>query len=130
MKIEDKKIFKLALVTSVVGLVLMTIFAGQITPREVKIKDINNGMIDQEVSVEGVVVDVTVLKKTYIMRIVDDTGKLDVVIFDKTREDFEKYNLKIKFLINRRINVLGTVEEYNGRFELIIKDSKSIKVLS
>ncbi len=130
MKIEDKKIFKLALVTSVVGLVLMTIFAGQITPREVKIKDINHGMIDQEVSVEGVVVDVTVLKKTYIMRIVDDTGKLDVVIFDKTREDFEKYNLKIKFLISRRINVLGTVEEYNGRFELIIKDSKSIKVLS
>ncbi len=130
MKIKDKKIFKFALVTSVIGLVLMIIFAGQITPREVKIKDLNQGMLDQEVSIEGVVLDVTATKKTYFIRIMDDTGKLDAVIFNKNSNDFEKYNLKIKNLINRRIKVLGTVTEYNGRFELIIKNANSIKVVS
>jgi len=53
---------------------------------------------------------------------------MNVVIFDKEAEDFEK-NIKINNLIKRRIKVLGTVTEYNGDLELILKDSKSLKII-
>jgi len=42
----------------------------------------------------------------------------------------EKNNLKIHYLIKRKIKVLGTITEYNGRLELILKDSKSLNVVA
>lgn len=56
---EDQKIFKLALFTTIFGLVGVIFAANYITPQEVKIKDMNRGMLDKEVSVEGLVTDVS-----------------------------------------------------------------------
>jgi hypothetical protein len=57
----------------------------------------------------------------------DNSGKMNVVLFDKEAEDFEKNNIRINNLIKRRIKVLGTVTEYIGGLELILNDSKSLK---
>jgi hypothetical protein len=56
---EDKKIFKLALFTTILGLVGMMFSASYITPQEVQIKDMNRGMLDKEVSVQGLVTGVS-----------------------------------------------------------------------
>ena len=52
---KDRLIFKIALATSIIGIVGMIIFSGQINPREVNINEINLGMLDEEVMVEGIV---------------------------------------------------------------------------
>lgn len=128
---KDRCIFKIALVVSIFGIIGMIFFAGEITPNEYQIQQINLGMIDEEVYVEGVVVNIKESSKmhTYFLEIMDNSGKMNVVIFDKEAEDFGKNNIKINNLIKRRIKVIGTVTEYNGDLELILKDSKSLKII-
>ena len=58
MDITDDKLLKIALVTSLIGLIGLIMFTPSIEVKEVKIKDISRGMIDEEVSIDCVVSDV------------------------------------------------------------------------
>lgn len=129
---EDNQIFKIALLTSIIGLVGMVAFAGQVLPKEVKIRDIDRGMLDEDVSVEAVVQDVGRSQKgdTYFLDIMDDTGKTTLIIFSGTATDLQKENISVQNLDKRRINIVGTVNEYKGSTEIVLKDSKSLKVVS
>lgn len=110
----------------------MMFFAGEIMPKEIKIKDLNKGMLDEEVTVEGVVekIDKSPKSKTYFLQVIDETGKTTLVIFENTVLEFEKKNLNVQSFIKRRIKATGKVTEYNGNMELILKDAKSIKVIA
>lgn len=129
---DDEKIFKIALLTSLVGMVGMIFTAGYIAPQKVRIEDLNLGMIDKEVSVEGVVQVVKRSKngETYFLDLTDGSGRLTIVIFQSTSLDMEKNNINITGLNQRRVNVVGNVAEYRGALELILKDSKSLKILA
>jgi len=128
---NDNAMFRIALTTTVIGIVGMILFSGQIGPKELHIKDINRGMLDEEVSINGVVNNIkeSTSTQTYYLEVVDNTGKIDVIIFNKSAKDYEKYNLNIKNLLNMRIKIKGTVTEYDGHLELILKDAKSLQVL-
>lgn len=129
---EDEKIFKIALLTSLFGIVGMIFTAGFISPQKVQIEDLNLGMIDKEVSVEGVVQGVKKSKngETYFIDLTDGSGRLNLVIFQSTAFDMEKNNINITKLNQRRVNVVGNVVEYHGTLELILKDAKSLKILA
>ena len=130
---EDQYIFRIVLITSIIGLVGMIFFAGQIMPREVKIIDINRGMLDEDVAIEGVVEDIGKSKSsnTYFLDIMDGTGKTTLIIFDSTATDLQKEkNLSVQSIDKKRVNVVGTVSDYNGNTELILKDSNSLKIIS
>ena len=129
---EDHQIFRLALATSIIGLLGMVVFAGQIMPREVKINQIDRGMLDEDVAVEGVVQEVGKSKtsNTYFLRVMDGTGEITLVIFDSSATDIEKGNLTIHGMDKRRINAVGTVSEYRGSMEIILKDAKSLRIVS
>ena len=129
---EDHQIFRLALATSIIGLLGMVVFAGQIMPREVKINQIDRGMLDEDVAVEGVVQEVGKSKtsNTYFLKVMDGTGEITLVIFDSSATDIEKGNLTIHGMDKRRINAVGTVSEYRGSMEIILKDAKSLRVVS
>ena len=58
MDITDDKLLKIALITSLIGLIGLIIFTPSIEVKEVKISDINRAMIDEEVSINCVVSDV------------------------------------------------------------------------
>jgi DNA/RNA endonuclease YhcR with UshA esterase domain len=129
---EDRYILKIAFLFSIFGIIGMTIFSGQITPNNYQINEIDLGMLDEKISIEGVVDNIKELpyKQTYFLEIMDNTGKIDLVIFRKEAEDIEKNNININNLINRRIKISGTVTEYDGRLELILIDSKSLKIIA
>ena len=129
---EDHQIFRLALATSIIGLLGMVVFAGQIMPREVKISQIDRGMLDEDVAVEGVVQEVGKSKtsNTYFLKVMDGTGEITLVIFDSSATDIEKGNLTIHGMDKRRINAVGTVSEYRGSMEIVLKDAKSLRVIS
>jgi DNA/RNA endonuclease YhcR with UshA esterase domain len=130
--LEDRYLFKIALATSILGVVGMIMFAGQITPKALQINQINPGMLDEEIVVVGIVDDIkeSTNSHTYFLELMDNTGKINVIIFDKNVNDIENNNLKIHNLIKRRIQVIGTVTEYNGRLELILKDANSLIVVA
>lgn len=127
---EDKKIFKLALFTAIFGLVGMIFSSSYITPQNVQIKEINRGMLDKEVSIEGLVMDVSQSQKggTYFLELMDGTGKIKLVIFESAASEIEKTNINIENFNKRRIRVVGKVAEYQGSMELILKDASSLKI--
>jgi DNA/RNA endonuclease YhcR with UshA esterase domain len=69
-------------------------------------------------------------KHTYFLEIMDNSGKINLVIFGKEADDLEKNNINLNNLLNKRIKILGIVTEYNGSLELILKDSKSLKIIA
>lgn len=129
---EDKKIFRLALFTAIFGLVGMIFSANYLTPQNIQIKDINRGMLDKEVTVEGLVVGVDQSHKggTYFLELMDNTGKIKVVIFESTASEIQKTDISIQNFNKRRIKVVGRVTEYQGSLELVLKDASSLKILA
>lgn len=129
---EDKKIFRLALFTTILGLVGMIFSANYITPHEVQIKDMNRGMLDKEVSVEGLVTGVSQSQKggTYFLELMDGTGKTKVVIFENAASEIQKTSVNIENFNNRRVRIVGKVTEYQGSLEVILKDASSLKIIA
>ncbi|NYB27040.1 MAG: DNA-binding protein [Methanobacteriaceae archaeon] len=127
---EDSFIFKIALTMSIVGLVGMMFSVNLITAREVKISEINRGMLDEDVTLEGLVQDVKKSSRsnTYFLDIMDGTGKITVIVFESSAVDLEKTNQSIYTLNNKRVKVTGKISEYQGKMELILKDAASLEV--
>ncbi|MBI5680348.1 MAG: DNA-binding protein [Methanobacterium sp.] len=129
---EDNQILRIALITTILGLAGMILLSDKVMPHEIKIKDLNKGMLDEEVSIEGVVsnIDKSQKSETYFLQIADDTDKTTVVIFDDTVLSLAKYNLTPQSFLNHRVSLTGTVKEYNGNMELILKDGNSLKIIA
>lgn len=129
---EDSLIFKIALAMSIVGLVGMMFSVNMITPREIKISEINRGMLDEDVSLVGVVQNIkkSSQSNTYFLEIMDGTGKITVIVFESSAVDLEKVNMSIYSIDNRRVKVTGKISEYQGKMELILKDASSIDILA
>ena len=128
---EDQLIFKVALVMSILGLVGMVVSADMITAREIQIKDIDRGMLDEDVSLEGVVQNVkkSSSSETYFLEIMDGTGKITLIIFESSAQDLQMANISIYSLNNRRIKVTGKVSEYHGNLEVLLNDAASLELL-
>ncbi|AUB55069.1 MULTISPECIES: exodeoxyribonuclease VII large subunit [Methanobacterium] len=129
---EDKKIFRLALFTTILGLVGMIFSANYITPQEVQIKDMDRGMLDKEVSVEGLVTGVSQSQKggTYFLELMDGTGKTKVVIFESAASEIQKTSVNIENFNKRRVRIVGKVTEYQGSLEVVLKDASSLKIIT
>ncbi len=129
---EDSQIFKIALAMSIVGLMGMLFSVNMISPREIKINEINRGMLDEDVSLVGVVQNVkkSSSSNTYFMELMDGTGKITVIVFESSAVDLEKVNISVNSFKNRRVKVTGKISEYQGMMELILKDASSLDILA
>jgi len=129
---DDNKIFRIALITTILGLSGMLLLADKVIPQELKIRSIDNSMLDADITVEGVVTQIHKSKRseTYFLEITDGTGKIKVVIFPDTVMEVQKGSLSINSLNNHRIKITGKVSNYNGNLEIILKDSTSLEVIA
>ena len=128
---EDSQIFKIALAMSIVGLMGMLFSVNMISPREIKINEINRGMLDEDVSLVGVVQnEKSSSSNTYFMELMDGTGKITVIVFESSAVDLEKVNMSVNSFKNRRVKVTGKISEYQGMMELILKDASSLDILA
>ena len=132
MDITDDKLLKIALVTSLIGLIGLIIFTPSIEVKEVKIEDINRGMIDEEVSINCVVSDVKSSKSgsNYFLTISDGTGQIPLVIFESQAAQMQTNNLDIKDFKDKKVNVVGKITEYNNEMEIVLSGGDSMKILN
>lgn len=130
MQISDRTMFRIALMVTMVGIVGMAAFSGEISPRELKINQIEPGMMDQEVTIKGFVekVDKSSTSNTYFLQINDGTGKITVILFESTVQEIENNGLNIFQMDNSKIKITGKVSEYKGAMELILDDPASLKL--
>lgn len=127
---HDNQIFRIALLTTVFGLVGMIYLSGEIIPQEFKIKDINKNHVGEDLSIEGLITTVETPKNNlYILSVIDGTGKINVVIFSSITDEFNREGINPQTFQNRRAKIVGNVKEYNGNIELIVENTKSIKIV-
>ena len=132
MEITDDKLLKIALITSLIGIIGLIAFTPTIEVKEVEIKDINRGMIDEEVSITGVITDVaqSSSKTSYFLTINDGESQIQLIIFESQVADIQSKNLDIEDFNNRKVQVVGTVTQYNSEMELILSSGDSLRIIS
>lgn len=131
MEITDDKLLKIALITSLIGLIGLIIFTPSIEVKKVEIQDINRGMIDEEVSIDCVVSDVksSASKSSYFLTINDRTGQMSLIIFESQLAQLKDNGIDIESYKGKKVSVAGTVTEYNSQLELILSSGDAIKIV-
>ena len=131
MDITDDKLLKIALITSLIGLLGLIIFTPSIEVKEVKISDINRAMIDEEVSINCVVSDVKSSKSgsSYFLTINDGTGQMHLIIFESQIAQMQSNSLEIKDFKDKKVNVVGKITEYNNELEIVLSSGDSLKII-
>lgn len=131
MEITDDKLLKIALITSLIGLIGLIIFTPSIEVKKVEIQDINRGMIDEEVRIDCVVSDVkaSASKSSYFLTINDGTGQMSLIIFESQLAQLKDNGIDIESYKGKKVSVAGTVTEYNSQLELILSSGDAIKIV-
>ena len=130
MEITDAKLLRIALVTSLIGIIGLIVFTPTIEVKEVEIKDINRGMIDEEVKVECVIQDISQSssKSSYFLTINDGTGQMLLIIFESQASEIQSRNFDINDFKDRKVEVVGKITEYNSQLELILSSGDGLKI--
>ena len=132
MEITDDKLLRIALITSLIGIIGMLIFTPSIEVKKVKIEDINRGMIDEEVSIDCVVTDIgqSASKSSYFLTINDGTGQMQLIIFESQASELQTKSLSIEDFKNKKVTVTGKITEYKSNMELILSSGDSLRIIA
>ena len=132
MKITDEKLLRIALVTSLIGIIGLVIFTPSIEVKKVNIKDITRAMIDEKVCIDGVITDIaeSSSKTNYFLTINDGESQLQLIIFEKQAAEIQSRNLDIEDFKGRKVEVTGTITEYKSDLELILSSGDSLRIVN
>lgn len=130
MEITDDKLLRIALITSLIGIIGLLIFTPSIEVKKVKIEDIDRGMIDEEVCIDAVVTDIASShsKSSYFLTINDGTGQMTLIVFEKQLAEIQSNNFDIHDFKDRKVEVTGKITEYNSDLEIILSGGDSLKI--
>ncbi|WP_406532262.1 OB-fold nucleic acid binding domain-containing protein [Methanobrevibacter sp.] len=130
MEITDDKLLRIALVTSLIGIIGLIIFTPTIEVKKIDIEDINRGMIDEEVKIDGVIQDISQSssKSSYFLTVNDGTGQIPLIIFESQAAEIQSNSFDIDDFKGRKVEVVGKITEYNSQLELILTSGDNLKL--
>jgi len=104
---NEKTILRIAISTSLVGVLFLLILCNVLELPLTFIGDLDESFLDENVRVEGKVEKVLEKSNVIMFDLVDNTGRIKVIIFTDEGVDLENY-----------VDVEGTVMEYKGELEI------------
>ncbi len=108
-------ILKISILVAIVGVILLFAFTQLFKEETVKIEGLKIGQIER---ISGMITSVYVSKNMNVfLKVSDNTGEVDVVVFENNNID-EAYDLEV----GDEVSVLGRVDEYKGKLEIIAKE--------
>lgn len=121
---QDEKIFKITLITTILGLIGLFITSGFVNPEVLPINQIDNSKIDNQIQANGIIEKCIITKtNTTILQITDKSASINVVIFPTT-------DLNMTLHEGMNVTVVAKVTQYNGDLELILEKSRNIQINS
>lgn len=106
---DEKTIFKIAIVSVIVGLAILLIFAGEVDLK--KVEEIDSTSSGEIVKISGTITKLTQKDKTVFAEIeAEKTEKTSVIIFPENEIFLQEGDY---------VEVDGTVEEYLGKKEVL-----------
>ncbi|MFH1972816.1 MAG: OB-fold nucleic acid binding domain-containing protein [archaeon] len=107
---QEKTILRIALISSISGVLLLLLFCNFLKIDLIDISDINEDRIDEKVRIQGEVKSLKEMQKVTMFDLEDDTGRIKVVVFTE-----EKLHLDDSVIIE------GTVLDYKGELEVNVE---------
>ena len=131
MEITDEKLLRIALITALIGIIGLIIFTPSIEVKKVSINDITRSMIDEKVSIQGVITDIaqSSSKTNYFLTISDGESQITLIVFEKQVAEISSRNLNIEDFKNKKVEVIGTITEYKSDLELILSSGDSLRII-
>lgn len=114
---KEKTLLKIALICSIVGIFIVLVFADRLEPPLVKVSDISDSLLENDVKISGEIVSIKISPSVTILDVKDSSGSIKVVAFDSSDLNLGKGGF---------VEVTGKVTEYKGSLEL---EAKSIKLV-
>ncbi len=114
---NEKRLLKICLVTSILGIFLLLTIAEFSQQKFYQINDITEKQIDTQIKIQGTITKIKDLPGLLLFDLKDNTSKMTVVVF----KDFQ-----INLTRGQNISVIGKISEYNNVLE-IIADEITIK---
>lgn len=108
---KEKTLLKIALITSLLGLLILYLISGSIELKEKNIEKITIENKDEFVKLSGIVSNLVNSEKVMILEITQPQ-EITVVLF-------KNENKSIMINEGNEIEVFGRVDEYNGKMEII-----------
>lgn len=132
MRITDEKLLRISLITALIGIIGLIIFTPSIEVKKIDIKDITISMIDEKVSVRGIITDIkeSSSKTNYFLTISDGESRITLIIFEKQVSEITSRNLDIGDFKNKKVEVVGTITEYKSDLELILSSGDSLRIIN
>ncbi len=130
MELDDTKIFKMAFVTALIGMIGMLVFAGTIEPKEIPINEITRNNIGETVAVSGVIESFKYSSSgtTCFLTLNDGKAKINVIVFESTLAELEDAGNDIESFKGHKVKVVGSITEYKSSMELILSNANSLKL--
>jgi len=121
-----ENILHISLVISIIGLLILTYASTILKPPLSEIGNIKTNFLGKNVHIQGDIIKIHKFKGgSIILKVRDSTGEIDVYLrysIAKSKEDvLDK---------NKKIDVIGEVELYEGRLEVVPNNLDCVKVLS
>ena len=131
MEITDEKLLRIALITALIGIIGLIIFTPSIEVKKVSINDITRSMIDEKVSIQGVITDIvqSSSKTNYFLTISDGESQITLIVFEKQVAEISSRNLNIEDFKNKKVEVVGRITEYKSDLELILSSGDSLRII-
>jgi len=112
-------IVKISIVVAAIGIVALFFLVRYNEQNTTRISELKQGQIERST---GMINSVYVSKDdNAFLKIADTSGEVSVVAFKSSNID-EIYNLEV----GDQVSVLGRVEEYKGKLEIIAKEIKKV----
>jgi len=112
-------ILKISIVIAILGIIALFFITQYNKENIIKIEDLKIGQIER---VTGMITSVYVSKDEHVfLKVADNTGEVTIVAFKNSNID-AAYELEN----GDQISVLGRVDEYEGKLEIIAKEISKI----
>ena len=105
---KDSTLLKISLIWSTIGIFLLLFISEYTEPPKVKINNLEENL-GKKVTIEGKVLSFNSKQKVTFIEVEDNTGKINVITFDKINTIRK----------NTKVKITGKVELYKGNLELV-----------
>ena len=116
---ENKILLYISLASSLIGLVIVYIASQNVELVVTPTGKITFDDVGKNVKVCGEIISLKTSKNNHtFLKIEDNSGEIDVVVFNSTADKFGVYDLQK----GDEICVAGKIDDYNGKLEIIPKE--------
>jgi len=106
---QEKDIFKISLIITILGLVFLFVYAEEVDVKPTN--DLESRQVDEKVTIAGTINRITIADKAVFLSVTGQRIETMSIIFFPEEEPFLK--------VGDYVEVSGVVEEYKGKKEVI-----------